>query len=81
MRIVLDWLRLCSGAWILASAWLNKNAMSLKKNVCFVGTPENPSLSVDALDSMDALMRKEPRLVRAREMDQQKFDATLVVGD
>jgi hypothetical protein len=59
--------------------------MSLKKNECFVGTPENPSLSVDALDSMDALMRKEPRLVRAhlkqREMDQQKFDATLVVGD
>lgn len=48
--LALEWLGICSGAWTLA--WLNKKVMRLKKDECYVGTPENPTLSTDALDSV-----------------------------
>ena len=48
--IALERLGVCSGAWALA--WLNKKVMRLKKDECYVGTPENPTLSTDALDAV-----------------------------
>jgi hypothetical protein len=48
--LALEGLGICSGAWALA--WLNKKVMRLKKDEVYVGTPEHPTLSTDALDTV-----------------------------
>lgn len=56
MGLFLDWLGICSGAWVLAE--IEKRIMRLQMDETYVGTPENPVLSKDALDAMsrDALL-------------------------
>ena len=64
--LALKGLGICSGAWALA--WLNKKVMSLKKDEVYVGTPENPTLSTDALDTVVAsLDRLEDQTSSAEE--------------
>ncbi|KAL3808901.1 hypothetical protein ACHAXA_008015 [Cyclostephanos tholiformis] len=50
MGLFLDWIGICSGAWILAK--IEKRMMNLQFDETYVGTPENPVLSKDALDAM-----------------------------
>lgn len=52
MGLFLDWIGICSGAWILAR--IEKRIMNLQLDETYVGTPENPVLSKDALDSIMA---------------------------
>jgi len=52
LGLFLDWIGICSGAWILAR--IEKRIMNLQLDETYVGTPENPVLSKDALDSIMA---------------------------
>jgi hypothetical protein len=50
MGLFLDLIGICSGAWVLAR--IEKRMMNLQFDETYVGTPENPVLSKDALDEM-----------------------------
>jgi hypothetical protein len=50
MGLFLDSIGICSGAWVLAR--IEKRMMNLQFDETYVGTPENPVLSKDALDEM-----------------------------
>jgi hypothetical protein len=50
MGLFLDWIGICSGAWVLAR--IEKRIMNLQFDETYVGTPENPVLSQDALDAL-----------------------------
>ncbi len=67
--LALEGLGICSGAWALA--WISKKVMRLKKDEVCVGTPENPTLSTDALDrevvSLDNLVDPPDVDVKALE--------------
>ncbi len=52
LGLFLDWIGICSGAWILAR--IEKRIMNLQLDETYVGTPENPVLSKDALDNIMA---------------------------
>lgn len=55
MGLFLDWIGVCSGAWVLAR--IEKKIMKLQLDEEYVGTPENPILSKDSFDaqSRDAI--------------------------
>jgi len=50
LGLFLDWIGICSGAWVLAR--IEKRIFKLELDETYVGTPENPVLSKDALDAM-----------------------------
>ena len=62
LSLFLDWTGICSAAWVLAR--IEKKVMKLQLDEVYVGTPENPVLSTDALDdvisSTDVLDLDEP---------------------
>ena len=50
LSLFLDWTGICSAAWVLAR--IEKKVMKLQLDEVYVGTPENPVLSTDALDDV-----------------------------
>ena len=72
MGLFLDSIGICSGAWVLAK--VQKRMLRLRLDEAYVGTPENPVLSKDALDAMADDVLLDEGIISSKDALDDVFD-------